>query len=78
VTFRNRIWFLQYQCNLNHDLFFLCWCNVLRWIWCLWCYSECISTQGRLEKYAWNTSPIIFIIFDTIFIYVYIPCKIVF
>jgi hypothetical protein len=23
---------------------FLCRCNVLRWIWCLWCYSECIST----------------------------------
>jgi hypothetical protein len=25
----------------NHD-FFLCWCYVLRWIWCLWCYSECM------------------------------------
>jgi hypothetical protein len=24
-----------------------------RWIWCLWCYSECISTPGKLEKYAW-------------------------
>jgi hypothetical protein len=32
----------------NHD--FLCWCYVLRWIWCLWCYSECISTPGKLEK----------------------------
>jgi hypothetical protein len=21
--------------------------------WCLWCYSECISTPGKLEKYAW-------------------------
>jgi hypothetical protein len=20
-----------------------CWCYVLRWIWCLWCYSECAS-----------------------------------
>jgi hypothetical protein len=20
---------------------------------CLWCYSECISTPGRVEKYAW-------------------------
>ena len=29
----------------------LCWCYVLRWIWCWWCYSECISTQGKLEKY---------------------------
>jgi hypothetical protein len=27
--------------SCNHD-FFLCWCCVLRWIWCLWCYSECI------------------------------------
>ena len=34
-------------------IFFLCWCCVLRWIWCLWCYSECISTPGKLEKYAW-------------------------
>jgi hypothetical protein len=33
--------------------YFLCWCNVLRWIWCLWCYSECKSTPGKLEKYAW-------------------------
>jgi hypothetical protein len=35
----------------NHD--FLCWCYVLRWIWCLWCYSECISTPGKLEKAIW-------------------------
>ena len=33
--------------------FFLCWCYLLRWIWCLWCFSECISTPGKLEKYAW-------------------------
>jgi hypothetical protein len=33
--------------------YLLCLCNVLRWIRCLWCYSECISTPGRLEKYAW-------------------------
>jgi hypothetical protein len=27
-------------------------------LWCLWClYSECISTPGKLEKYAW---PILF------------------
>ena len=24
-----------------------------RWIWCLWCDSECISTASNLEKYAW-------------------------
>jgi hypothetical protein len=40
--------------------FFLCWCNVLRWIWCLWCYSECISTPGKLEKYAFPPWPGIF------------------
>ena len=34
------------------DFFFLCWCCVLRWIWYLWCYSECISTPGELGKYA--------------------------
>jgi hypothetical protein len=33
--------------------FFMCWCYLLRWIWCLWCFSECISTPGKLEKYAW-------------------------
>jgi hypothetical protein len=33
-------------------LFFLCWCCVLRWIWCLWCYSECISTPGELDLTA--------------------------
>ena len=32
---------------------FFCVSNVLRWIWCLWCYSKCISTPGKLEKYAW-------------------------
>ena len=36
----------------NHVIF-LCWCNVLRWIWCLWCYSECVYPPGKLEKYAW-------------------------
>jgi hypothetical protein len=44
--------------------FILCWCNVLRRIWCLWCYSECISTSGKLETYAWarwgNITSIIF------------------
>jgi hypothetical protein len=41
------------RCSLitRYD-FFLCWCCVLTWIWCLWCYSECISTPGELEKYA--------------------------
>jgi hypothetical protein len=34
----------------------VCWCNVLRWIWCLWCYSECISTPGKLEKCALPTT----------------------
>jgi hypothetical protein len=28
-------------------LFCVCWCYVLRWIWCLWCYSECASTPGQ-------------------------------
>jgi hypothetical protein len=23
---------------------------VLRWIWCLWCYSECASTPGKLKS----------------------------
>jgi hypothetical protein len=32
---------------------FLCWCYVLRWICCLRCYSGCMSTPGKLEKYAW-------------------------
>jgi hypothetical protein len=35
-----------------HDYDNTGWCNVLRWIWCLWCYSECISTPGKLEKHA--------------------------
>ena len=29
--------------------FFVCWCYVLRWIWCLWCYSVCASTPGKLK-----------------------------
>jgi hypothetical protein len=53
TRFQNKkIW-----CFHKHSIiswFFLCWCNVLRWIWCLWCYSECISTPGKLEKYAWS------------------------
>jgi hypothetical protein len=48
------IWIMQIIKNLYTDVawpwFFLCWCNVLRWIWCLWCYSECISTPGKLEN----------------------------
>jgi hypothetical protein len=39
------IWIMQIIKNLYTvawPWFFLCWCNVLRWIWCLWCYSECI------------------------------------
>ena len=30
------------------------WCFHKRkyYIWCLWCYSECISTSGKLEKYV--------------------------
>jgi hypothetical protein len=38
----------------NHDL--PCWCCVVRWIWCWWSYSDvsdCVSTQGKLQKYAW-------------------------
>ena len=27
--------------------------SLTNFIWCLWCYSECISTPGKLEKYAW-------------------------
>jgi hypothetical protein len=32
----------------------VCWCYVLRWIRCLWCYSSwvCIHT-GQAEKFAW-------------------------
>jgi hypothetical protein len=35
----------------NHDIF----CVVVMYSgeWCLWCYSVCISTPGKLEKYAW-------------------------
>jgi hypothetical protein len=49
------IWIMQIIKNLYTvawPWFFLCWCNILRWIWCLRCYSECISTLGKLEKYA--------------------------
>jgi hypothetical protein len=29
----------------------VCWCYVLRWIWYLWCYSECASTPaGKLKS----------------------------
>jgi hypothetical protein len=50
------IWYLieQMKCNkskitaIPERELFLCWCNVLRWIWCLWCYSECISTPGKI------------------------------
>jgi hypothetical protein len=43
-------------------MIFLCWCYVLRWIWCLWCYSSgvYISTPGKLEKYACPPWPGIF------------------
>jgi hypothetical protein len=44
-----------------------CWCYVLRWIWSLWCYSECASTPGKLKSLPdhsgnethdlWDTSP---------------------
>jgi hypothetical protein len=30
--------------------FCVCWCYVIRWIWCLWCYSECASTPGNLKS----------------------------
>jgi hypothetical protein len=32
--------------------FFLCWCNVLRWIWCLWCYSAVwiLYTQSNITS----------------------------
>jgi hypothetical protein len=50
VIFRN--WICNGLQMSNHN-FFLCWRYVLRWKWCLWCFSECISTPGKLEKYAW-------------------------
>jgi hypothetical protein len=37
-------------CWSNYTWFFLCCCYVLRWIWCLWCYSDCISTPGQAWK----------------------------
>jgi hypothetical protein len=50
-------------------MIFLGWCNVLRWIWCLWCYSECKSTPGKLEKYGWQRweSKVRFLPFSCIF-----------
>jgi hypothetical protein len=32
------------------NAFCVCWCYVIRWIWCLWCYSECASTPGNLKS----------------------------
>ena len=31
-------------------LFCVCWCYVLEWIWCFWCYSECAPTPGKLKS----------------------------
>jgi hypothetical protein len=31
--------------KLRYVTFCVCWCYVLRWIWCLWCYSECASNR---------------------------------
>jgi hypothetical protein len=53
------IWIMQIIKNLYTvacmTLIFFCVgvMYILRWIWRLWCYSECISTPGKLEKYAW-------------------------
>ena len=30
----------------------MCWWDVLKWTWCLWCYSECASTLGKLKHLA--------------------------
>jgi hypothetical protein len=35
---------------IRYDTLCVCWCYVLRWIWCLWCYSECASTPGKLKS----------------------------
>ena len=45
------------------------WCYVLRWIWCLWCYSEYASTPAKLKSLLghggnrtcdlWDTSPML-------------------
>ena len=39
-----------YLKKITLTMIFLCWCNVLRWIWCLWCYSECVSTPEELDS----------------------------
>ena len=51
-------------------IFCVSWCYVLRWIWCLWCYSECASTPGKLKSLPdhggnrtrdlWDTSPMLY------------------
>jgi hypothetical protein len=28
-----------------------CWCNVIRWIRCLWCYSECTGCIKKLNRF---------------------------
>ena len=34
----------------------LCWCNVLRWIWCLWCYSAWVYIHtGQAWKICLTT-----------------------
>ena len=41
-------------CNISHVIT----CDTLRWIWCLWYHSECISTPRASLKnmpgHAWN------------------------
>jgi hypothetical protein len=44
--------FLSSARSQIYHIFFLCWCCILKWIWCLCCYSECISTPGRAAKYC--------------------------
>ena len=34
---------------------FLCWCSVLRWIWCLWCYSWVYIHTGQAWKICMST-----------------------
>ena len=75
MLLRSSMWyfeplFLPYQSYLecNH-CFYVSWCYVLRGKWCLWCYSEFISTLGKLRDMPdqggnltyelWNASPII-------------------
>jgi hypothetical protein len=55
---------LKFKLN---QLFCVCWCYVLRSIWCLRCYSEYSSTPGKLKSLLghggnrtrdlWDTSP---------------------